>query len=147
MSPMDVEMRVTLEEGALPPEYRTGGSAGMDVRIVETVELKPHERTLVGTGIRVHIPEGYEGQIRPRSSIALEHGVTMVNSPGTIDSDYRGEIKLILLNTGRHPVRLSQGERVAQLVICPVARATVVIVDTLEDSARGEGGFGSTGKQ
>jgi dUTP pyrophosphatase len=144
---MDVELRVTLEDGALPPEYRTGGSAGMDVRIVESVELKPQERKLVRTGLRMQIPEGYEGQIRPRSSLALEYGVTMANSPGTIDSDYRGELKLILLNTGRHPVKLAKGDRVAQLVICPVTRATVSIVDTLEESERGDGGFGSTGRQ
>lgn len=144
---MDVVLRVALEEGALPPEYRTAGSAGMDVRIAESVELKPHERKLVRTGMKIQVPEGYEGQLRPRSGLALEHGVTMANSPGTIDSDYRGEVKLILLNTGRHPVRLSKGDRVAQLVICPVARAEVVVVEDLEDTERGDGGFGSTGRQ
>lgn len=128
------------------PEYATEGAAGMDLYAVAPVELVVGQRELVPTGVRVRIPDGYEGQVRPRSGLALKHGISMVNSPGTIDSDYRGEIRVLLINLGGDPVRLEPGERIAQLVLCPVARAATVIVDSLDATVRGEGGFGSTGR-
>lgn len=100
---------------------------------------------MVPTGVRLSIPEGYEGQVRPRSGLALKQGLGQVNSPGTIDSDYRGEIGVLLINFGQETIRLNAGERIAQLVICPVARATLIAMEALDDTARGEGGFGSTG--
>lgn len=138
-------MEFTLEDGALAPAYQTEGSAGMDLRSLEEAELQPMERRMIRTGVRVAIPPGYEGQVRPRSGLALKHGITMVNSPGTIDSDYRGEIAVIAINLGQSVVKLGRGERIAQLVICPVARAELVPAETLDETPRGEGGFGSTG--
>lgn len=140
-------VEVTLAEGARLPEYKTAGSAGMDLRCLEAVELAPLERSLVPTGLRMAIPEGFEGQVRPRSGLALKHGLAMVNSPGTIDSDYRGEIAVILVNLGREAVRLEPGERIAQLVIVPVSRAALRKVQALDETARGDGGFGSTGSK
>jgi dUTP pyrophosphatase len=128
------------------PRYETGGSAGLDLRADEPVALAPGERKHVPTGLAVEIPHGYEGQVRPRSGLALRLGVGMVNAPGTIDSDYRGEVGVILVNHGREPVSFVRGERIAQLVISPVIRAELVLVDELTDSDRGAGGFGSTGK-
>lgn len=144
--PDTVTIGYVLEQGALRPEYRTAGSAGMDLCSNEAVTLLPGERKLVSTGVRLSIPEGYEGQVRPRSGLAIKHGLGLVNSPGTIDSDYRGEISLILINMGQETVDLVKGERVAQLVICPVLRAVLVPVDQLDETHRGEGGFGSTGR-
>lgn len=141
-----VRLEFTLEPGARMPEYATEGAAGMDLYAVAPVELVVGQRELVPTGVRVRIPDGYEGQVRPRSGLALKHGISMVNSPGTIDSDYRGEIRVLLINLGGDPVRLEPGERIAQLVLCPVARAATVIVDSLDATVRGEGGFGSTGR-
>jgi dUTP pyrophosphatase len=138
-------VRVTLSEGAVTPSYATGGAAGMDLRIIEDVELQPGERKLARTGLRMAIPPGYEGQVRPRSGLALKHGISMVNTPGTIDSDYRGEVGIILINLGQSVVKLGKGERVAQMVVCPVTQAQIVEVDSLEETERGEGGFGSTG--
>lgn len=109
------------------------------------IQLGPGERRLIPTGIAVAIPSGYEGQVRPRSGLALRHGLAIVNAPGTIDADYRGELKVILINLGAEPVELRHGERIAQLVVAPVAMAAVVEVDTLPESGRGAGGFGSTG--
>ncbi|HSM91445.1 MAG TPA: dUTP diphosphatase [Anaeromyxobacteraceae bacterium] len=129
------------------PRYETAGSAGLDLRADEPVALAPGERRLVPTGLAVEIPYGYEGQVRPRSGLALRLGVGMVNAPGTIDSDYRGEVGVILVNHGREPVSFARGERIAQLVIAAVARAELVLVDELADSDRGAGGFGSTGKR
>lgn len=130
------------------PAYATPGAAGLDLCAKESVSLGPMERKLVPTGLRVAIPDGFEGQIRPRSGLALRHGLTMVNTPGTIDSDYRGEIGLIMINLGETVVKLEKGDRVAQLVICPVARAEVREVAQLAvDTSRGEGGFGSTGRR
>jgi dUTP pyrophosphatase len=117
----------------------------MDLRSTDDVELAPFQRKLVPTGIRAAIPEGFEGQIRPRSGLALKMGVSMVNTPGTIDCDYRGEIGVILINLSENVVKLARGERIAQLVICPVARARVELVGELDETKRGEGGFGSTG--
>jgi dUTP pyrophosphatase len=128
------------------PRYETAGSAGLDLRADEPVALAPGERRLVPTGLAVEIPLGFEGQVRPRSGLALRLGVGMVNAPGTIDSDYRGEVGVILVNHGREPVAFARGERIAQLVIAPVARAELVLVDELGGSDRGGGGFGSTGK-
>ncbi len=128
------------------PRYETAGSAGLDLRADEPVALAPGERRLVPTGLAVEIPPGHEGQVRPRSGLALRLGVGMVNAPGTIDSDYRGEVGVILVNHGREPVAFARGERIAQLVIAPVVRAELVLVDELAGSDRGAGGFGSTGK-
>ena len=130
------------------PQYESEGAAGMDIRAyVErgSFTLKPQERVLVATGLSVEIPLGYEIQIRPRSGLALKQGVTMVNAPGTIDSDYRGEVGVILINLGEKAFELTHGERIAQMVLAPVTRCTWVEVDDLEQSVRGAGGFGSTG--
>jgi dUTP pyrophosphatase len=128
------------------PRHMTDGAAGLDLRADEAVELAPGERRLVPTGLAVEIPPGHEGQVRPRSGLALRHGVGMVNAPGTVDSDYRGEVGVILVNWGREPVRLERGERIAQLVVARVERAEVVLADALAGSGRGDGGFGSTGR-
>jgi dUTP pyrophosphatase len=128
------------------PRHQTAGSAGMDLRADEPVELAPGERKLVPTGIAVAIPPGYEGQVRPRSGLALRHGVGMVNAPGTVDSDYRGEVGVILVNWGQETVRITRGERIAQLVVAPVTRAVLREVTELPQSDRGGGGFGSTGR-
>lgn len=140
-----ISVRVMAESGVELPAYATDGSAGVDLRAVEDVVLRPLERKLVRTGLRVEIPPGYEGQVRPRSGLALRLGLGMVNAPGTIDSDYRGEIGVILVNLGSEEIRLSAGERIAQMVFAPVARAEFVRVEALEPTARGGGGFGSTG--
>ncbi len=140
-----VQVRVTLSEGAVLPDYQTPHAAGMDIRCAQSFTLYPNERRLIPTGLKMAIPEGYEGQVRPRSGLALKHGISLVNTPGTIDSDYRGEIGVILINHGQDVVTFSAGERIAQMVICPVTRAELVVVDELESTERGEGGFGSTG--
>ena len=140
-----VSVGLVLESGATRPEYRTHGAAGMDLCASADVTLAPGERHLVPTGVRVSIPAGFEGQVRPRSGLAIRYGLGMVNSPGTIDSAYRGEISLILINHGQEQVQLAKGERVAQLVICPIARALLVEAVELDETHRGEGGFGSTG--
>ena len=141
----EISIPVVVADGASLPRYQTEGSAGMDLVSTEPVELAPGERKLVGTGIQVAIPAGFEGQVRPRSGLAVRHGISMVNTPGTIDSDYRGEIKVLLINLGDSVVKLGQGERVAQLVICPLMRADWLVVKSLDDTERGGGGFGSTG--
>jgi dUTP pyrophosphatase len=128
------------------PRYMSEGAAGMDLRADEAVALAPGERRLVPTGIAVAIPPGFEGQVRPRSGLALKLGLGMPNAPGTIDSDYRGEVGVILVNWGSDPVRLERGERIAQLVVAPVTRAELVPVTELPDTSRGGGGFGSTGR-
>jgi dUTP pyrophosphatase len=138
-------MRISLSPDATLPSYKTDGSAGLDLSCSEDFSLDPMERKLVGTGIRIAVPPGFEAQVRPRSGLAIKHGITMVNTPGTIDSDYRGEVKLILLNLGKEAVSFTKGERVAQLVICPVARVELEVVQNLDETERGEGGFGSTG--
>lgn len=130
------------------PAYASAGSAGLDLlaAVDGSVTLGPGERTLVPTGIALALPEGYEAQVRPRSGLALKHGLTVLNSPGTIDADYRGEVQVILANLGSAPVTLARGERVAQLVVAPVTRIAWREVDALEVSPRGAGGFGSTGR-
>jgi dUTP pyrophosphatase len=127
------------------PRYETAGAAGLDLRADEPVALAPGERRLVPTGLVLEIPPGHEGQVRPRSGLAVRHGVGLVNAPGTIDSDYRGEVGVVLVNHGQAPVAFARGERIAQLVIAPVVRAELVLADALADSDRGAGGFGSTG--
>lgn len=136
---------VVREEGIALPTYETDGAAGMDVRLAEDLTLAPGERTLARTGLRLAIPRGFEAQVRPRSGLALRHGLTMLNSPGTIDSDFRGELCLIVINLGQDIVQLEKGTRVAQLVFAPVARAIWQPVDALDVTPRGSGGFGSTG--
>lgn len=127
------------------PAYATTGAAGMDVVSAEDVDLAPGARHAVATGLSVAIPAGYEIQVRPRSGLALKHGVTVPNTPGTIDSDYRGELKVILINHGSDSFAIRRGDRVAQLVVAPVTRGIWVEAETLDHTARGEGGFGSTG--
>ncbi|WEG10452.1 dUTP diphosphatase [Microbacterium horticulturae] len=128
------------------PAYAHPGDAGADLVSAEALRLEPGERALVGTGVRVAVPDGYAAFVVPRSGLATKHGVTIVNSPGTVDAGYRGELKVTLLNTdAREPYDIAVGDRIAQLIIMPVARARFVPVDALESSARGEGGFGSTG--
>ncbi|MFC3173216.1 dUTP diphosphatase [Novosphingobium bradum] len=132
-------------EGLDLPAYATDGAAGMDVVAAEDVTLAPGARHAVATGLAVAIPPHFEIQVRPRSGLALKHGITVANAPGTIDSDYRGEVKAILINHGTEPFAIRRGDRVAQLVLAPVVRAGWVEVAELEHTARGEGGFGSTG--
>ncbi len=132
-------------EGLALPDYATAGAAGMDVLAAEDVTLAPGERHAVATGLALAIPPGYEIQVRPRSGLALKHGVTVPNTPGTIDSDYRGELKVIMINLGSEPFAVVRGDRVAQLVLAPVVRAGWVEVDSLDETQRGTGGFGSTG--
>ncbi|AKT40006.1 dUTP diphosphatase [Chondromyces crocatus] len=129
------------------PAYQSAGAVGLDLcaAIEAPITLSPGERRLVPTGYAVAIPRGYEGQVRPRSGLALKHGVTVLNAPGTIDPDYRGELKVLLINHGEAPFSVARGERIAQLVICPVGIADLVAVDTLDATARGGGGYGSTG--
>lgn len=133
-------------EGLPLPAYATEHSAGMDVVAAETLTLAPGARHAVATGFAIAIPEGYEVQVRPRSGLALKHGITCLNTPGTIDSDYRGEVKVILANLGLDLFEIVRGERIAQLVPAPVLRARFDEVDDLDDTARGAGGFGSTGR-
>ena len=128
------------------PEYETKYAAGADIRVNEPVSLEPGERGLFGTGIKMAIPYGFEGQLRPRSGLAYRDGVTVLNSPGTIDADYRGEVKVLIINHGDEPVSYEAGERVMQLLVKPVTQALFAITeDALDDTTRGEGGFGSTG--
>jgi dUTP pyrophosphatase len=145
------EIRIALKrlphgEGLPLPSYATEHAAGMDVVAAEDVTLRPGWRHAVATGFAIAIPEGYEVQVRPRSGLALKHGITCLNTPGTIDADYRGEVKVILANLGTAVVELARGERIAQLVPAPVQRAAFAEVDELDETARGEGGFGSTGR-
>ena len=130
------------------PSYATPGSAGLDLRaaLASTLVLAPGDRFLVPTGLSMAIPRGFEGCVRPRSGLAVKHGLALVNAPGTIDSDYRGEVKVLLINLGRDPVTLNRGDRVAQLLIQPVARVEVRRVTSLDETERGEGGFGHTGR-
>jgi dUTP pyrophosphatase len=147
--PAEVLIVRTGENPDLPlPEAATPGSAGLDLRacVPRPVVLEPGRRMLIPTGFCVALPEGYEGQVRPRSGLALRQGLTMLNTPGTIDADYRGEIAVIAVNLGQEPVTISRGDRIAQLVIAPVTRPRLVPVDELPQSARAAGGFGHTGK-
>ncbi len=131
------------------PSYETAGSAGMDLRAAiadgETITLQAGTRALVDTGLSMALPQGFEAQIRPRSGLAIKHGITCLNTPGTIDSDYRGEIKIILINLGQEPFEIKRGDRIAQMVIAPVVQAQLNEVQDLTETSRGQGGFGSTG--
>lgn len=144
MIPVKIK-RLAGGEGLPLPGYATQGAAGMDLRAAAERTLKPGERCLMPTGFAVALPEGYEAQVRPRSGLAIHHGLTVLNAPGTIDCDYRGEISVPLINHGASTFAIRRGDRIAQLVLAPVARASLVEVDGLDETARGEGGFGSSG--
>jgi len=145
-SPVKVEVKRLPHGGGLPlPAYATSGAAGMDVVSAESVTIAPGARHAVATGLALAIPAGYEIQVRPRSGLALKHGITVPNTPGTIDSDYRGELKVSLINLGLEPFVIVRGDRVAQLVLAPVVQAAWSEVAELDATERGEGGFGSTG--
>lgn len=148
MNPVAVSIQRLPGAEDLPlPSYETDHAAGMDLRaaLTEAVTVAPGERMLIPTGIAIALPPGVEAQVRPRSGLAVRHGISMVNSPGTIDADYRGEIKIILINHGQHEFPIARGDRIAQLVIAPVLRADWVETDSLPETQRGAGGFGSTG--
>jgi dUTP pyrophosphatase len=145
---MSIKVKIINQSSNPLPEYATEGSAGMDLRanIVSPVVLAPFERALVPTGIFIELPHGYEAQVRPRSGLAIKHGITCLNSPGTIDSDYRGELKVILINLSQEEQTLHHGDRIAQMVVGPVVRVAWEEVETISVTARNEGGFGHTGK-
>lgn len=148
MHSQKVDIRVKrLDHGAgLPlPAYATMGAAGMDITAAESLTLRPGKRHAVATGFAFAIPDGYEVQVRPRSGLALKHGITCLNTPGTIDSDYRGEVKVILANLGDEDFVINTGDRIAQIVVAPVTHGILCEVDALDDTERGTGGFGSTG--
>ena len=146
-APITIAVQRLPHGAGLPlPAYATAGAAGMDVVAAEDWTLEPGGRRAVATGFALAIPAGYEVQVRPRSGLALKHGITCLNTPGTIDSDYRGEVKVILVNLGQEPFAMQRGERIAQLVPAPVQRAELAEVAQLDDTARGSGGFGSTGR-
>lgn len=150
-------MTVTIQVAPLPhfeglalPAYETADAAGMDLRAAvadgEPLTLAPGQRAMVPTGLTIALPAGHEAQVRPRSGLAAKHGITCLNSPGTIDADYRGEVKVILINLGQEPFVIKRGERIAQMVIAPVTRGELTVVAKLDDTVRGAGGFGSTGR-
>lgn len=143
-----IEVKIINESGNPTPQYATSGSAGMDLRAWlpdGNIVLKPFERKLIPTGLRLAVPSGYECQIRPRSGLALNHGVTVLNTPGTIDSDYRGYVGVILINLSSEPYTVRDGERICQMVFAKVETATTMEVEFLDTTCRGEGGFGHTG--
>ena len=151
MTPTLPVVRLAHAEGLPLPAYETPGAAGMDLRAAapqdEPLILAPGDRAMVPTGLAFAVPPGFEAQVRPRSGLAAKAGVTCLNTPGTIDSDYRGEVKVILINLGQADFVIHRGDRIAQLVIAPVARASFEVVEALAQTDRGAGGFGSTGKQ
>ena len=142
------KIKCVAKEGVKIPEYKTVGSAGADVRayLESPVVLKPGKRALIPTGLFFAIPEGYEIQVRPRSGLAAKNGVTVLNTPGTIDSDYRGEVKVILINLGNEDFEVKNGDRIAQIVVAPVTTGVFEQITQLDETERGSGGFGSTGK-
>lgn len=149
MSELAIAVRRLAHGEGLPlPAYATAGAAGLDLlaALGEAIEIPPQGRALVPTGLAIELPDGYEAQIRPRSGLALRHGLTVLNAPGTIDSDYRGEVSVLLVNLGDRPVRLARGERIAQMVVAPVARIAWRERPDLGETARGAGGYGSTGR-
>lgn len=149
MSPGAIDVRITmLPHAAAPPSYQTEHAAGMDLTaaIEDEVVVAPNEVVPVPTGIQIEIPPGYEGQVRGRSGLARRHAIGLPNAPGTIDADYRGEVTVLLVNWGREAYRVRRGDRIAQLVIAPVARARLAVSETLSATSRGEGGFGHTGR-
>ena len=143
-----IQVKVIREKGVELPKYETEGSAGMDVRanIKESITLKSLERILIPTGLKVAIPEGYEIQVRPRSGLAIKHGITMLNTPGTVDSDYRGELKVIVVNLSNETYTIEPNERIGQFVLNKIEQIEFVEVEELDSTERGEGGFGHTGK-
>ncbi|MBQ7852914.1 MAG: dUTP diphosphatase [Muribaculaceae bacterium] len=143
-----VTVKIINRSGHDVPAYSTESSAGMDVRacLQEPVTLQPLQRALIPTGLRIALPQGYECQIRPRSGLALKHGISLVNTPGTIDADYRGEIGVIVINLSNEPFTINNGERICQMVITRYSHTTWEVVDTLDETERGEGGFGHTGR-
>ncbi|MGA1806004.1 MULTISPECIES: dUTP diphosphatase [Sphingobium] len=146
LPPIDIQLKRLPHGEDLPvPAYATAHAAGMDVVSAEEIILNPGDRHPVATGFALAIPEGYEIQVRPRSGLALKHGISVPNAPGTIDADYRGELKILLINHGADPFPIKRGDRIAQLVVAPVQLASFVEVDMLDDTVRGQGGFGSTG--
>ncbi len=148
--PLDVRVRrVRRREDLLPlPAYESDGAAGLDLRadVDEPIVLGVGERALIPTGLVVELPDGYEAQVRPRSGLAVRHGVTLLNSPGTIDSDYRGEIKVVMVNLGGEKMSVERGDRIAQMVVAPVVRVRLQEAEELSETRRGEGGFGHTGR-
>jgi dUTP pyrophosphatase len=142
-----VEIKIVNTSDNPVPEYATEGSAGLDLRasVSQPVVLQPMERKMIPTGLFLEIPEGYEVQVRPRSGMAIKHGITCLNSPGTVDSDYRGEIKIILINLSSEPHTINTGDRIAQMVVAKVEKAILKTTNQLQSTARGEGGFGHTG--
>ena len=143
-----VEIKRLPNNDDLPlPGYETAGAAGMDLRAAESLTLKPGARHLVPTGLSIALPQGFEAQVRPRSGLAVKYGITVLNSPGTIDCDYRGEVKVPLINHGQDDFVIARGDRIAQMVIAPVTRISWSEVDRLDDTTRGSGGFGSSGQR
>lgn len=143
----NINVKVVNQSGHALPHYATGASAGMDLKanLAEPKTLNPGERTLIPTGIFMELPEGFEAQVRPRSGLALKHGITVLNAPGTIDADYRGEVGVILINLGQAPFTVENGERIAQMVIASYTQVQWQQAETLSETERGSGGFGSTG--
>ena len=143
----EVDIKIIANKGAVVPCYKTAGAAGADVCALlgDKVVLKPGERTILPTGLFFEIPKGYEIQVRPRSGLAAKNGVTVLNTPGTIDSDYRGELKVILINLGDSDFEISSGDRIAQIVVAPVTLGNFIQVESISETERGTGGFGSTG--
>ena len=137
-----------LQKNIILPEYKTDGSSGMDLmaNVEQTVKILPGEKKIISTGIMVAIPEQYEIQIRPRSGLAAKNGISVLNTPGTIDSDYRGEIKVILINLGKDIFEINKNDRIAQMIVCPIIKVELQEVESLPETVRGKGGFGSTNK-
>ena len=144
-----IQLAVINESPYELPAYATASSAGLDLKAAldQTVTLRPLERKIIGTGLKIALPEGYEAQVRPRSGLAAKHGLTVLNAPGTIDADYRGEIGVILVNLSNEAVEINPGERIAQLVVAQYTQVDWQVVESLDSTDRGEGGFGSTGKK
>lgn len=144
-----VDVKVVAQNGAVIPEYKTLGAAGADIcaLLENSITIKPFERAMIPTGLFFEIPEGYEIQVRPRSGLAAKNGVTVLNTPGTIDSDYRGEVKVILINLGKEEFVVNNGDRIAQIIVAPVTIGNFIKSETLTETERGDGGFGSTGKK
>jgi dUTP pyrophosphatase len=145
---MNIEFKKLPHAEGLPlPSYESKYAAGMDVRaaLEDPIELSPGKRMLIPTGLKMALPEGYEAQIRPRSGLAYRNGITMLNTPGTIDADYRGEVKVLAVNLGDEPFMINHGDRIAQMVIAPITQAKIKEVEQLSETERGDGGFGSTG--
>ncbi|MEM1251050.1 MAG: dUTP diphosphatase [Cyanobacteria bacterium P01_H01_bin.21] len=144
-APITIKFKKLIPDAVIP-SYAHPGDAGADLVAVQPHTLNPGQHLAIPTGLSAEIPQGYEMQVRPRSSLALNHGITVLNTPGTVDAGYRGEIKVILINLGQSVFEISPGQRIAQIVIAPVLRANFVVAESLNPSSRGEGGFGSTGK-